>query len=101
IHLAGGFAAMPLADTKRVDLMQQVELNLVTSFLCCQAAVRAMTRRGAGGRIVNVAARPALEWRTGAGMTAYTATKAAGAALAVAPAQEGAQEGILLEPIAP
>ena len=34
-----------------------------------------------GGRIVNVAARPALEPRTGAGMTAYTASKAGVAAL--------------------
>jgi NAD(P)-dependent dehydrogenase (short-subunit alcohol dehydrogenase family) len=101
IHLAGGFAMAPLADTKRADLMQQVESNLVTSFLCCQAAVRAMARGGAGGRIVNVAARPALEWRTGAGMTAYTATKAAVAALTVALAQEVAKDGILVNAVAP
>src|SRR5262245_18635432 len=62
VHLAGGFAMAPLADTKRAALLQQVEINLVTSFLCCREAVRSMTRAGAGGRIVNVAARPALEW---------------------------------------
>ena len=101
IHLAGGFAAMPLVDTKRVDLMHQVELNLVTNFLCCQAAVRAMVRHGNGGRIVTVAARPALEWRAGAGMTAYTATKAAVAALTVALAEEVAKNGILVNAIAP
>jgi NAD(P)-dependent dehydrogenase (short-subunit alcohol dehydrogenase family) len=101
VHLAGGFAAMPLADTKRADLMHQIELNLATSFLCCQAAVRAMVRHGNGGRIVNVAARPALEWRTGAGMTAYTATKAAVAALTVALAEEVAKSGILVNAIAP
>jgi NAD(P)-dependent dehydrogenase (short-subunit alcohol dehydrogenase family) len=100
IHLAGGFAALPLTDTKRSDLMHQVELNLVTSFLCCQAAVRAMVRHN-GGRIVNVAARPALEWRTGAGMTAYTATKAAVAALTVALAEEVAKNGILVNAVAP
>ncbi len=101
VHLAGGFAMAPLADTKRADLLQQVELNLMTSFLCCREAVRAMTRGGAGGRIVNVAARPALEWRTGAGMTAYTATKAAVAALTVALAQEVAKDGILVNAVAP
>lgn len=101
IHLAGGFAAIPLVDTKRADLMHQVELNLVTSFLCCQAAVRAMARQGGGGRIVNVAARPALEWRSGAGMTAYTATKAAVAALTVALAEEVAKNGILVNAVAP
>jgi NAD(P)-dependent dehydrogenase (short-subunit alcohol dehydrogenase family) len=101
IHLAGGFAMAAIAETKRADLMQQIELNLLTSFLCCQAAVRAMLRRGSGGRVVNVAARPALEWRMGAGMTAYTATKAAVAALTVALAEEVAKAGILVNAIAP
>jgi NAD(P)-dependent dehydrogenase (short-subunit alcohol dehydrogenase family) len=81
--------------------MHQIELNLVTCFLCCRAAVRAMTRGNAGGRIVNVAARPALEWRTGAGMTAYTATKAAVAALTVSLAQEVANDRILVNAVAP
>jgi NAD(P)-dependent dehydrogenase (short-subunit alcohol dehydrogenase family) len=101
IHLAGGFAMAPLADTKRADLMHQVELNLVTSFLCCQAAVRAMLQHGTDGRIVNVAARPALEWRAGAGMVAYTATKAGVAALSVALAEEVAKHGILVNAVAP
>ena len=56
---------------------------------------------GAGGRIVNVAARPALEWRTGAGMAAYTASKAAVAALTVALAEEVAKYGILVNAVAP
>jgi NAD(P)-dependent dehydrogenase (short-subunit alcohol dehydrogenase family) len=101
IHLAGGFAMAPLVDTKRSDLMQLVELNVVTSFLCCRAAVNAMARGRQGGRIVNVAARPALEWRTGAGMTAYTATKAAVAALTVALAEEVAKDRILVNAVAP
>jgi NAD(P)-dependent dehydrogenase (short-subunit alcohol dehydrogenase family) len=63
--------------------------------------VRAMVRHGNGGRIVNVAARPALEWRMGVGMTAYTATKAAVAALTVALAEEVAKNGILVNAIAP
>jgi NAD(P)-dependent dehydrogenase (short-subunit alcohol dehydrogenase family) len=54
-----------------------------------------------GGRIVNVTARPALEWRTGAGMTAYTASKAAVAALTVALAEEVAKDGILVNAVAP
>jgi NAD(P)-dependent dehydrogenase (short-subunit alcohol dehydrogenase family) len=101
IHLAGGFAMTPLVDTKRSDLMHLVELNMVTTYLCCRAAVSAMVRGRQGGRIVNVAARPALEWRTGAGMTAYTATKAAVAALTVALAEEVAKDGILVNAVAP
>jgi hypothetical protein len=44
----------------------------VSCFLCCWAAVEAL-RAADGGRIVNVAACPVLEPRTGASMTAYTA----------------------------
>src|SRR6516164_152310 len=60
IHLAGGFAAAPVAETTKSDLMKQIDMNLATAFLCCRAAVNAIARSGAGGRIVNVAARPAL-----------------------------------------
>jgi NAD(P)-dependent dehydrogenase (short-subunit alcohol dehydrogenase family) len=91
----------PVSATKKADLMKQVDLNLVTAFLSCRAAVNAMTRTGAGGRIVNVAARPALEWRTGAGMAAYAASKAAVAALTVALAEEVVKSGILVNAVAP
>ena len=101
IHLAGGFAMKPVADTTPGDLMQQVDMNFITAFLCCRAAVNAMARSGQGGRIVNVAARPALEWRSGAGMVAYTASKAAVAALTVALAEEVAKSGILVNAVAP
>jgi NAD(P)-dependent dehydrogenase (short-subunit alcohol dehydrogenase family) len=101
IHLAGGFAMAAVAKTTKADLMKQIDLNLVTAFLSCRAAVNAITRTGAGGRIVNVAARPALEWRTGAGMAAYTASKAAVAALTVALAEEVAKAGILVNAVAP
>src|SRR5262249_27305498 len=77
VHIAGGFAMAPVAKTGKAQLMQQIEINLVSCFLSCAAAVNAIGRTGRGGRIVNVASRPALEWRIGAGMAAYTATKAA------------------------
>jgi NAD(P)-dependent dehydrogenase (short-subunit alcohol dehydrogenase family) len=76
-------------------------MNFVTAFLCCRSAVKALTATGAGGRIVNVATRPALEWRAGAGMAAYTASKAAVAALTVALAEEAVNAGILVNAIAP
>jgi len=101
IHLAGGFAMAAIGETKKSDLMAQIEMNFVTAFLCCRAAVGAMTRTGAGGRIINVAARPALEWRTGAGMVAYAASKAAVAAATVALAEEVAKDGILVNAVAP
>src|SRR5579885_2124851 len=76
IHLAGGFAFAPIEKTDKALLMAQLGTNLVSCYLCCRAAVAAMRRGGNGGRIVNVAARPALEGRAGAKMTAYAASKA-------------------------
>ncbi|HXP30493.1 MAG TPA: SDR family NAD(P)-dependent oxidoreductase [Stellaceae bacterium] len=102
VHLAGGFAAARLAETGVATLQQQIEMNLISCLLCCRAAVNAMTANAAGGgRIVNVAARAALEWRTGAGTAAYTASKAAVAALTVALAEEVAKDGILVNAVAP
>jgi NAD(P)-dependent dehydrogenase (short-subunit alcohol dehydrogenase family) len=60
-----------------------------------------MATSSAGGRIVNVAARPALEWRSGAGMAAYAASKAAVAALTVALAEEVAKDNVLVNAVAP
>lgn len=100
IHLAGGFAMKPLAEASKADVMGQIETNLVSAFLCCRAAVVVMKKSG-GGRIVNVAARPALEPRTGAGMTAYTASKAAVAALTASLAEEVAKDSILVNAVAP
>ena len=99
IHIAGGFAMGKVADTGKAALMAQIEQNLVSCFLCCRAAV---TKLGtAGGRIVNVAARPALEWRTGAGMSAYAIAKAGVAVLTTTLAEEAAKDGVLVNAVAP
>lgn len=103
IHIAGGFAMAGIADTSLAQFTEQFSTNALSAFLCCRAAVRAMraARGGAGGRIVNVAARPALEPRLGAGMSAYTAAKAAVAALTQSLGEELAPEGILVNAVAP
>ncbi|HZL39777.1 MAG TPA: SDR family NAD(P)-dependent oxidoreductase [Pseudolabrys sp.] len=98
IHIAGGFAMGSVAKTDKAALMAQIDSNLVSCFLCCRTAVNAMA---GGGRIVNVAARPALEWRSGAGMSAYTIAKTGVAALTVALAEEVAKNGILVNAVAP
>ncbi len=80
----------------------------MTCFLCCRAAARRIREsltpdggRPDGGRIVNVAARPALEPRLGAGMVAYTAAKAAVAAITQSLAEELAGEAIWVNAVAP
>ncbi len=101
IHIAGGFAAGAVEDTDKAALMKQIDGNLVSCFLCCRAAVKAIKAAGGGGRIVNVAARPALEPRSGSGMSAYTIAKSGVATLSVALAEEVAKDGILVNAVAP
>src|SRR5919108_4556851 len=108
IHLAGGFAMSSLGETSAADFIGQFRMNALSCFLCSAAAVAAFRMRkvpgpgGAeGGRIVNVAARPALEPRLGAGMVAYTAAKSAVAALTTALAQELSDEQIWVNAVAP
>jgi NAD(P)-dependent dehydrogenase (short-subunit alcohol dehydrogenase family) len=101
IHIAGGFAFAPIEKSDKALLMGQIETNLVSAYLCSRAAVGAFRRSDDGGRIVNIAARPALEPRTGASMTAYAAAKAGVAALTMALGEEVAKDGILVNAVAP
>lgn len=97
IHLVGGFMAKPVAETALADFERMFRLNAVTAFLCCRAAIERM--RGRGGRIVNVAARPALV--PTAGVVAYATAKSAVAALTSALSAEVASEGILVNAVVP
>ena len=101
IHIAGGFAAAPIAHSDKALLMGQIETNLVSAYLCSRAAAITLRRLNAGGRIVNVAARQALEPRLGSGSVAYTIAKAGIAAMTAALGAELASEGILVNAVAP
>ena len=100
VHTVGGFAMAPLAETSVADVRKMFETNALTCFLCCKEAVRAIRRSGsAGGRIVNVAARPAIT--PAGGMVAYSASKAAVASITQALAEELKPEGIWVNAVAP
>jgi hypothetical protein len=76
IHIAGGFAFAPIAQSDKSLLTGQLESNLISAYVCSRAAVGAFRRGPGPGRIVNVAARQASEPRLGASLTAYTVSKA-------------------------
>ena len=103
VHLAGGFAMTPIAEGGSATFIDQMNMNALTCYLCCRAAARRIRarREAGGGRIVNVAARPALEPRLGAGMVAYTAAKSAVAAITASLAEELADDGIWVNAVAP
>jgi NAD(P)-dependent dehydrogenase (short-subunit alcohol dehydrogenase family) len=101
IHIAGGFAFAPISQSDQPLLMTQLQSNLISTYVCSRAAIAAFRRRGNGGRIVNIAARQALESRLGANLTAYAVAKAGVVALTIALAEEVAKEGILVNAVAP
>lgn len=102
IHIAGGFAMAAIEETTVEDFTHMMRMNILTSFLCSREAVRSIRESGGdGGRIVNVAARPGIEPRTGAGMIPYATSKAAVAGMTQALAEEVASDGILVNAIVP
>ncbi|MEE2788520.1 MAG: SDR family NAD(P)-dependent oxidoreductase [Myxococcota bacterium] len=98
-HVAGGFAMGPIAETSADTFRGLFELNALTAFLSCREAVRRMRATGIGGRIVNVIAKPVLA--PAADLSAYTASKAAVAALTETLAEELAHENIFVNAVAP
>jgi NAD(P)-dependent dehydrogenase (short-subunit alcohol dehydrogenase family) len=101
VNIAGGFAWAPIADSPLKVFQQQMSMNFLSCALSCREAVANFRKAGKGGRIVNISARPALNPRQGASMTAYTASKAAVAAFTVALAEELKGENISLIALAP
>ncbi len=75
INVAGGFGGgKPVHETPWSLWQQQLDLNLKTAVLSCQAAVPHMLTRG-GGAIVNVGTRTATQ--PAAKLAAYAASKRA------------------------
>lgn len=98
-NIVGGFAFAALADTGFDTWRRMLDMNATSCFLCCRAAAAQMKPRG-GGRIVNVAARPAVV-HGGAMMSAYTASKAAVLAFTQALADELVKDRIGVNAIVP
>ncbi|MDZ7692455.1 MAG: SDR family NAD(P)-dependent oxidoreductase [Balneolaceae bacterium] len=102
IHIAGGFGMGSIEETPLSGFNKQLQMNTVTCYNSCRAAVHWMRKSSHnGGRIVNIASQPGIEPRQGEGMTAYTVAKAGVAALTESLAAEVVEDDILVNAIAP
>lgn len=99
VHVAGGFSMAPLEETTLQAFEGQWRLNAVTAFLAGREAARRMKQAGAGGRIVHVGSRVALD--PPAQKMAYAAAKAAVAAMTRSMAAELSASGILVNAVLP
>jgi NAD(P)-dependent dehydrogenase (short-subunit alcohol dehydrogenase family) len=89
----------PLGSTTLQAFEAQWRLNTVTAFLAGREAARRITQTGQGGRIVNVGSRVVLD--PPAQKLAYTAAKAAVAAMTRSMAAELRPAGILVNAVLP
>jgi NAD(P)-dependent dehydrogenase (short-subunit alcohol dehydrogenase family) len=101
IHTAGGFAGGAIAATSLATFREMLDTNAVTAFLCCREAVKKIraTPNAPGGRIVNVASKPAVT--PAPNLTAYAASKAAVASLTLTLSEELAPEKIWVNAVLP
>lgn len=98
VNGVGGFAMAPLEEAGPDLWNRMMTLNATTAFLCSRAAAGAM--EGGPGRIINVAAMPAVG-RGAARMSAYAASKAAVLNLTLSLSQELRARGITVNAVVP
>lgn len=99
IHTVGGFAGgQSIAETDDATLQRMFDVNLYSTFYLLRAAIPVMRKTG-NGRIVAIGSRAALE--PGAGVGAYSASKAAMVSLIRTVALENKDAGITANVILP
>jgi NAD(P)-dependent dehydrogenase (short-subunit alcohol dehydrogenase family) len=98
-HTVGGFAGgQSIADTDDSTFQRMFDINLNSTFYLLRAAIPGMRKTG-NGRIVAIGSRAAVE--PGAGVGAYSASKAAMVSLIRTTAQENKDAGLTANVILP
>jgi NAD(P)-dependent dehydrogenase (short-subunit alcohol dehydrogenase family) len=102
INMASVYRSVPLEHTGLAEWDAVVNVDLRAAFLCAQAAIPHMRRRGTGGRIINFADWVAMSGRPRyTGFLPYYVAKRGVIGLTEALALELAGEQILVNAIAP
>ncbi len=98
-HTVGGFAGgQPVAETDDAVFLSMIDLNLNCVFYILRAAIPVLRQAGSG-RIIAIGSRSALE--PGAGVGAYSASKAAMVSLIRTAALENKDAGLTANVILP
>jgi NAD(P)-dependent dehydrogenase (short-subunit alcohol dehydrogenase family) len=98
-HTIGGFAGgKSVADTDDATFQKMMEINLNSVFHMVRASLPALRASG-NGRVIAIGSRAALE--PGAGVGAYSASKAAMVSLIRTPAVENKDAGVRANVILP
>ncbi len=99
VHTVGGFAGGPsLPETDDATFQRMMSLNLNCTFYLLRAAIPVM-RKTPGGRIIAIGSRAAVD--PGAGVGAYSASKAAMVSLIRTAALENKDVGLTANVILP
>ena len=99
VNNAGVTKRIPIAKFRREDFQPLIQINLIGTFLCCQAVGRIMLKQQQGS-ILNISALSALVG-LGRGNAMYSATKGAILALTRELANEWGPYGIRVNALAP
>ncbi|UCC26380.1 MAG: SDR family oxidoreductase [Gemmatimonadales bacterium] len=99
VLLVGGFAMQPIHETERSTWDRMWTLNATSVFQVAHHVLPLLRETG-GGRVITVAAEPALD-RGAPGMAAYAATKSAVVSFTQSMAREGAEYGVTANAVAP
>lgn len=100
VNNVGEWIVRPVAKTTLREWRRVVDSNLTATFVCSQAAVRHMRRRG-WGRIVNLGAAGAYRAHGTARMASFYAAKAGIVAFTKSLAREVGREGITVNVVSP
>jgi NAD(P)-dependent dehydrogenase (short-subunit alcohol dehydrogenase family) len=99
VHTVGGFAGgQSIPETDEATFQKMLDLNLHSVFHILRAAIPPLRQTG-GGRIIAIGSRAALE--PGAGVAAYSASKAAMVSLIRTAALENKDAGVTANVILP
>ncbi len=100
VNNVGAWIVKPVEDTRLAEWREVLDSNLTATYLCSQAAVPHMRKRG-WGRIINLGAAGAYRAHGSAKMASFYAAKAGIVAFSKALAREVGRDGITVNVVSP